>query len=166
MLRDLPGEPRTSAAVSDTSPLIALKHAGLIERLSLLFRRIMVPPSVMRELNVKEEDYFQGLSFLMVEEIHDRRFVAVLKTIVDEGEAEAITLALEKGSLLIIDDLKGRKLARRLGLEIIGTLGILKTMKLRDIIREVKPFIEKLRESGFYISGDLIDKLLSDVGET
>jgi len=125
----------------------------------------MVPPSVMRELSVKEEDYFQGLSFLMVEEPHDRRLVTVLKTIVDEGEAEAITLALEKGSLLIVDDLKGRKLARRLGLGIIGTLGILKTMKLRGVIREVKPFVEKLRESGFYISSNLIDKLLSDVGE-
>ena len=152
-------------AVSDTSPLIALKHAGLLEKLSLLFQRIIVPPSVMRELSVKEKEYFQSLSFLSVEVPHDRRLVLVLKTIVDEGEAEAITLALEKNSLLVIDDLKGRKVARRLGLKIIGTLGVLKTMKLKGIIREVKPFIERLREKGFYISDDLVNKLLSDMGE-
>ncbi len=37
--------------------------------------------------------------FLSVEEPHDKRIVVVLKTIVDEGEAEAIALALERGNL-------------------------------------------------------------------
>ncbi len=159
------GEQGASIVVSNTSPLIALKHAELIEKLSLLFQKIVIPPSVMRELSIKEKEYFQGLSFLSVEEPLERRLVLVLRTIVDEGEAEAITLALEKSSLLIIDDLKGRKVARRLGLEIIGTLGVLKAMKLKGIIREVKPFIERLREKGFYISDDLVNKLLSDIGE-
>lgn len=165
MLNTLLEKRGASAAVSNTSLLIALKHAELLEKLNLLFQRIIVPPSVMRELSVKEKEYFQGLSFLSVEEPRDRRLVLVLKTIVDEGEAEAITLALEKNSLLIIDDLKGRKAARRLGLEIIGTLGVLKAMKLKGIVREVKPFIERLREKGFYISDDLVNKLLSDIGE-
>jgi len=84
----------------------------------------------------------------------------------NEGEAEAITVALEKNSLLIIDDLRGRNVARRLGLEIIGTLGLLKVMKLKGIIRKVKPFIKRLREKGFYINDDLVNKLLSDIGET
>jgi predicted nucleic acid-binding protein len=53
--RDLPEKPGASIAVSDASPLIALGHAGLVERLSLLFQLIMVPPSVMRELSVKEK---------------------------------------------------------------------------------------------------------------
>jgi hypothetical protein len=34
--------------------------------------------------------------------------VNVLKFVVDEGEAEAITLALEKGWRLIVDDRKAR----------------------------------------------------------
>ncbi|MCE4606779.1 MAG: DUF3368 domain-containing protein [Desulfurococcales archaeon] len=156
---------KASTAVSDTSPLIAVKHAGLLEKLGFLFHVIIVPPSVLRELSVKEEDQFKGLSFLSMEEPHDRRIVGVLNTIVDEGEAEAIALALEKGSLLIIDDLKGRKLAGKLGLKIIGTLGLLKTMKLKGIIKEVKPAIEKLEEEGFYLSKDLIDTLVSDVKE-
>jgi len=164
--KNLQRKQETSIAISDTSPLIALKHAGLLEKLSLLFQGVTVPPSVMRELSVKEKEYFQSLDFLSVEEPRDKRIVAVLKTIVDEGEAEAIALALEKGSLLIIDDLKGRKLARRLGLRIIGTLGLLKTMKLKGLIREVKPVIEKLKEKGFYLSNDLIGRLLRDLGET
>ena len=166
MLNTLLENRRASIVVSDTSPLIALKHAELLEKLNLIFQRVVVSPRVMQELSVKEKEYFQGLSFISVEEPRDRRLVLVLKALVDEGEAEAIALALEKNSSLIIDDLKGRKVARRLGLEIIGTLGLLKVMKLKGIIRKVKPFIERLREKGFYISDDLINKLLSDVGET
>ncbi len=165
MLRSLLEEQEVKIAISNTSPLIALKHAGLIEKLSLVFRKVIVPPSVMKELSVKEREYFQSLSFLSVEEPHNKNVVTVLKTVVDEGEAEAIALALEKGHVLIIDDLKGRKLARRLGLRIIGTLGLLKVMKLKGLVREVKPFIEKLIEKGFYIDEDLVKKLLSDVGE-
>jgi len=136
-----------------------------LDKLGLLFQRIVVPPSVMRELSVKEEKYFQGLGFLFIEKPRDNRVVAVLKAIVDEGEAEAIALALERGELLIIDDLKGRKLARRLGLKIIGTLAILKAMKLKGLIEEIKPVIEKLRKKGFYLDNDLVGKLLIDVGE-
>jgi len=159
------GRQEASIAVSDTSPLIALKHAGLLEKLSRLFQRIVVPLSVMRELSVKEKRYFQSLGFLSVEEPRDEKLATVLKTIVDEGEAEAIALALEKGSLLVIDDLKGRKLARRLGLRIIGTLGLLKTLKLKGLIREARSVIERLREEGFYISNNLVDRLLRDLGE-
>lgn len=166
MLRSSLEKGEAKVAVSNTSPLIALKHAGVIDKLSLLFQKVIVPPSVMRELSVKEKDFFQSFSLIFVEKPHDKRIVAVLKTIVDEGEAEAIALALEKGNLLIIDDLKGRKLARRLGLKIIGTLGLLKIMKLKGAIREVKPAIERLKKRGFYLSDDLVDRLLSDVGET
>jgi predicted nucleic acid-binding protein len=56
-----------------------------------------------------------------------------------------IAITLEKGNLLIIDYLKGRKLVRRLGLRIIGILGLLKAMKLNGLIREVKSVLEKLK---------------------
>lgn len=49
----------------------------------------------------------------------------MLKIVVDEGEAEAIGLALEKGLRLIIDDRKARIYAKRLGVKVIGTAGIL-----------------------------------------
>ncbi|MEB3755903.1 MAG: DUF3368 domain-containing protein [Desulfurococcales archaeon] len=165
MQKNSRGDLETSIAISNTSPLIALKHAELLEKLSLLFKRIIVPPSVMRELSVKENEYFQSLDFLSVEESHDERMVAVLKTIVDEGEAEAIALVLERGNLLIIDDSKGRKLAKRLGLKVIGTLGLLKTMKLKGLIEEIKSAIERLKKRGFYLSDDLVDRFLRDVGE-
>ena len=103
-----------------------MKHAGVIDRLEELFPSILVPPAVMRELCVKEKEHFQELKLLKVVKPANAHVVNVLKPVVDEGEAEAIALALEKNVLLIIDDLKGRKTARRLGLRVIGTLGLLK----------------------------------------
>ena len=76
---------RASTAVSDTSPLIALKHAELLEKLNLLFQKTVIPPSVMQELSIKEKEYFQSLRFISVKEPRDRMLVLALKTIVDEG---------------------------------------------------------------------------------
>jgi len=165
LLKNLLKKQRTNNAISNTSPLIALKHISVLEKLNLIFQRIIIPPTVMKELSIKEKEYFGGLSLLYIEEPHDKRLVTVLKAIVDEGEAEAIALALEKGSLLIIDDLKGRRIAKRLGIRIIGTLGLLKLMKLKGIISEVKPFIKILINKGFYVDRELIEQLLKDVGE-
>lgn len=59
-----------SIAVSNTSPLIALKQAELVEKLNLLFQRIIVPPSVMREL---------GFLFRAIQQAVDPFWVQVLE---------------------------------------------------------------------------------------
>ena len=38
-------------------------------------------------------------------------------------------------------------------------------MKLKGLLGEVKPVIERLKEEGFYLSNDLVDRLLKDLGE-
>ncbi len=53
---------------------------------------------------------------------------------VDTGEAEAIALASEKKCLLITDDKQARSAAKRLGVTVIGTVGILIRAKENDII--------------------------------
>jgi predicted nucleic acid-binding protein len=71
----------------------------------------------------------------------------LIESFVDKGEASAIALALEsENSLLIIDDRKGRKFARQLGLSIIGTIGIIVDAKLAGIIPSVKPSWQKLKQ--------------------
>lgn len=85
----------------------------------------------------------------------------------DQGEAEAITLAIEiKSDLLVIDEQKGRKVSRRYGLRIIGVFGILINAKKRGIISNVKPYMDDLREkAGFYISEKLYSEILKRVDE-
>jgi len=80
---------------------------------------------------------------------------------VDPGEASVIALAKEfEDSLLLLDDLKARKLARRLNLKITGTLGVIHKAKQLGIIDSVKPLINKLLETDFRISEKIITEIL------
>lgn len=79
----------------------------------------------------------------------------------DEGEAQAIVLALERQAhLLLIDERKGRAKAKALGLEITGTIGILLLAKEKAIEIDLRSELEKLRSHGFRISEALIEKIL------
>ncbi|WP_202320772.1 DUF3368 domain-containing protein [Archaeoglobus neptunius] len=127
--------------------------------------QFLIPPSVRDELFKKERDCFSKMDFLIPEEVKDERLVKALSIIVDRGEAEAIALSLERNLVLLIDDLKGRKVAERMGVGHIGTLGLLKIAKNNGVIDEIKPYILKFLESGYYIDQRLIEKFLSDVGE-
>ncbi|OYT31871.1 MAG: hypothetical protein B6U94_01575 [Thermofilum sp. ex4484_79] len=44
------------------------------------------------------------------------------------GESSAILLALEKDKIVVLDDKRARRLARELGLEVIGTFSVLKKL--------------------------------------
>lgn len=85
---------------------------------------------------------------------------------VDNGEASAIALAMEIDSpLLILDDLKGRKLAAQLNLRFTGTLGVLILAKQKGIIALLKPYFDKIEATDFRVPGDLIQRILKELGE-
>ena len=151
--------------VSDTSPLIILKKSGAMQILEKLFEEVIIAGEVRGELYRKERVFFEKASFIKTVEVKNRDLVRVLATIVDEGEAEAIALALEKKHPLLVDDFKGRRLAESLEMKYIGTLGLLKIAKDREIIREVRPVIENFLEGGYYLNMRLIEKFLEDLGE-
>lgn len=84
----------------------------------------------------------------------------------DPGEASSISLAAEHtGRLLIIDELKDRKVARELRIAITGSLGILVTAKNKGLIAAVKPLIDKIFQTNFRLSDALIKYVLAQVDE-
>ncbi|GAA3974041.1 DUF3368 domain-containing protein [Mucilaginibacter dorajii] len=90
----------------------------------------------------------------------------VLKESIDPGEASAIALAIETpNSLVIVDDLKGRKLAKRMSLSIMGTLGMLLKAKQQNVIPLVKPYIDLIQETDFRLSQAIISYVLEQAGE-
>ena len=84
----------------------------------------------------------------------------------DEGEAEVIQLAKEaRATTVIIDEKKGRRVAKSLGLRVRGTLGILLELKKRGLIKLVKPVIDEMLKEGYYLSSELIAEVLRAAGE-
>jgi len=98
--------------------------------------------------------------------VRDVRLLAVLKRELGDGEAEAITLALEThAARIVLDDLDARRLADRLGLKLVGTLGLLLASKLRGEIPSLRAEIDRLRNEGFRASPALVEAILRSAGE-
>ena len=61
--------------------------------------------------------------WIVIKQVKEKKYQQLLENTLDKGEASAIALALEmEDVLLILDDLKARKEAQKLGLKITGTL--------------------------------------------
>lgn len=158
--------------VSDSSPLIALAAIGRLELLELLYGTVLIPESVHREINagglgapgIAE---LSAASWIAVRSLSDRAFASSLRSELDEGEAEAIALALECGAdLLLIDEHRGRAIAGRCGVRVTGVLGVLVEAKHRSILAAVKPALDALvSDAGFRVSDALYDRVLDAVGE-
>ena len=81
----------------------------------------------------------------------------------DNGEASSIALATEiKNALLIIDERKGREIAKTFNLEIIGTLGLLIKAKEKGVISNLKDIVIELIKSGFRVSDSIVNEILKD----
>ena len=145
--------------VSDTSPLIVLSNIGEIEILKKLFRKIIIPKAVYEEFG----KYYDWIEIM---EVKNKVAVKILNKSLHKGESEAIILSIElNADLLIVDDKDARKVASDLGLNIIGTVGILLLAKKKGYYKEIKPIIDKLLEKGFRLSKDVVEYVLKEADE-
>ena len=106
------------------------------------------------------------LDWVQTRTVSNRTVVTALQVEVDAGEAEAIALAQELAAgLLLIDERLGRIVAARLGIRVIGLLGVLIEAKNVGLIREIKPLVDALMNRGFRIGNDLYERVLQAAGE-
>jgi len=154
---------------SNSSVIIALAMICRLDLLKKLFKEIVVPEAVWKEVTVEGKPGHEKIlraEFIHVKKACNRRLIAFLEEFVDEGEAEAIVLALElNADLLLVDDRDARDLAKKLGLQVMGTLGVLALAKHMGLIQEVKPIIDKLIKSDFWISKRILKEFLKELGE-
>jgi len=148
--------------VSDTSPVISLVSIDRLDILEKLFKKIIIPRAVWNEFTAFENEVeTDKLKRFFSERVADISQNNNLLPIMDLGESEAIILYNEiKADFLIIDDLKARQIAEELGVNCVGTLGILFKAKEKGLIKELRTLFIKLIENNRYYSKIILNKLL------
>jgi predicted nucleic acid-binding protein len=130
--------------VSDTSVLIAFESLGKLQILKKIFRQIIIPEGVYKELKV-EKGEFAIESWIIVKQIANTDLFRRLYLDLGEGESETITLSIEEhADFTLLDDKEARKEAIDLNLKVIGTAGILLSAKRKGLIPSVMDEIRKL----------------------
>jgi predicted nucleic acid-binding protein len=161
---------RDAVAIADSGPLICLARINQLELLSNLFSTILVPPEVWNEVTVKGRGYpgadeVSHAEWLTIQ-TPDPQLVKPLNILVGAGEAEAIALAqTTANSTILLDDAHARKIAKRLNIKQIGTIGLLLRAKRRGLIKSIKQHIDALVENGIHIRKDLVVAILKEAGE-
>ncbi len=159
--------------VADAGPLIALAKVDGLQLLKGLFGYGVIPPAVHQE--VRPDSGLPGATrirqalaagWLQVAPLEDDTLATELLGLVDAGEAEAIALCRQRQArVLLIDDAKGRKVARRAGLPLVGVAGILLPAKSRGLLSAVGPVLEDLAGAGYRLSYRLMDAVRRTANE-
>lgn len=147
--------------ISNTTTILILSKLDKLYLLKDVYQTIVISKEVNKELNISLP------SWITVKSVKDNNLTKVLSGIVDIGEASTIALGLENpNSMLIIDDLKGRKLAKKFDLQLTGLLGIAIKFKECGFIENLKDFIYEIKNVGFYISDSLINNIIDKYENT
>ena len=130
--------------ISNASVLIILDNIGMLWVLEDLYKEIIITDVVHQEFGKEVEDWIK------IKKVRDENYFNIAQSTVDPGEASTIALALETPNpLLILDDDKARKLAKKLKLKYTGTLGVILKAKKKGLISSVIDVIEQLK---FYLN--------------
>lgn len=157
--------------LSDASPLIALARAGGLLWLRKLFRTISITKAVQAEATRARE--LPGAA--AVSAALKQGWIRVLRREpsdpplpqLDAGEASTLRAALGfgTGALVLLDDLQARREARRLGIAIIGTAGVVVEARRAGLIPAARPVFAQLKKEGFHLGDDLLQAVLAELGE-
>ena len=159
--------------VSNASVLIGLSS---IDRLDLLSERfpggILLPPMVWTEV-VEQGQGRPGArqvaeaAWISVQPLTATDLAQLLRSELEAGEAEAIALASElKADVVLLDELDARRAASRLGLSVLGTVGVLIWAKRTGKLPTLRQALDDLQNIGkFRLSQALYQKALQEVGE-
>lgn len=157
---------------SNTSPIINLASINHLDLLTKLYNAIIIPEAVYHEIVVigagqPGSNEVKKLDWINTQVVKNNNLVEALKIELDDGEAEAISLAIEQNAdLLLIDERLGRNVASRFNIKYIGVLGIIVEAKSKGLIEQVKPLLDDLRtNAGFWISDNLYSKVLDIANE-
>ncbi|MCK5119842.1 MAG: DUF3368 domain-containing protein [Candidatus Latescibacteria bacterium] len=173
-IRNLSEDIRSRAAkkpkvISDSGPLISLGILQRFDVLQELFGEIYIPEAVYEEVVVsgcgrpgaEETRAAADQGWLQRVRVVNRTAVEVLLEELDIGEAEVLVLAKEvKAGYVLLDDCAARERASLLGLNVTGTIGVLRLAVAEGLSVDLKEALDILIDRNFRISKELYKRVL------
>ncbi|MCS6919975.1 MAG: DUF3368 domain-containing protein [Fimbriimonadales bacterium] len=165
---------RDRVVVADSSVLIALASIGRFDLLEVLFKKLTVPVAVHDEVcgalgqgKPGDMELRDAMDKGWITLAQASSLIAPPYSGMRTGEVEAISCAVQfQSALLLMDERVGRNRARQEGVQVLGTLGILKLAKARGLLDEIRGSLDALVARGFRIAPPLHRSILVQVGET
>ena len=157
--------------IADAGPIIAFARIGRLALLQQVIGECVVPDAVYEELVVKGGDRAGAEAVRRGEAIQrrtlrNRQALTQLPRSLAQGECEAILLAEEEGAPLLVDERRAREAAEQRGIEVVGSLWVLKEAKQRGMILTLRPIIEELLAIGYWFHPErVIRPFLEEMGE-
>jgi len=142
--------------VSDASPIIALSWIGAAHLLVDALGNVLVPEAVRLEADTVPDG-------ATVVSPAAEGVVRALSLHLDAGEAAAVAVALERQAGLIVDERRARRIAARMGIPVVGTIGVMLLAWKQGLVSDPVRMALEIRDRGLYLSDELIEALRRQV---
>ena len=153
-----------SDVVTNTSPLIVLAKAGLLELLPKLFSEVLVPAAVRDEIMAGADgdamkQALPSCGWLRAV-VLEPALSPMAAMQVGRGEAEAIEYARRQADcVILLDDRAGRRTAQAFGLRVFGTLSLVASASRQGHVDSFDDALDRLRGAGLYVSDSVVESV-------
>ena len=158
---------KNGIVIADAGPIFSLAVIDRLDLLDLLFRDVKIPRAVWEEITLnKSTSIYKKINNYFKNRVCDIKGFNELNFILDYGESESVILYNEiQADFLLIDDKKARNIAENLGINCIGTIGVLTVSKNKGFVKELRPLFELFLEKKRFYSLNLLNHVLTQQNE-
>ncbi len=151
--------------IGDSSALVALSIMDRLELLETLFGKVYVPQAVYDEVSISSKPQALKLRKFLADKTIKVQ-IDIAKMGLGRGEIEAITLYKKmNANFLLIDDRRAKSFAKMNDVNVIGSLGVMVLAKELGKAKSIRTDLGKLLNSNIFVSKNLINRVLKQVGE-
>lgn len=157
--------------VFNSSPLIFLSRLEFLDLFLSTEFQFLLPASVKKEISAKQDQSSQHINILISENkllVQKVQLISLANRLNERlgiGESEAITLGVElQPDYIILDDFAARKEAIRLGLNVKGTLAVIRKLQIEGkiSISDLDMLYQKIRDVNFRVKREIFDSIFKD----
>ncbi len=157
--------------VFNSSPLIFLSRLNFLDLFLTTESQFLLPESVKEEISAKQDKSSGHINKLITENkllVQKVQLVTLANGLNERlgiGESQAITLGVElQPDYIILDDFAARKEAIRLGLNVKGTLGVIRKLQVdgKINISDLDILYQQIRDVNFRVKREIFDSIFED----